>query len=184
MESERPPDVERAAERLQRPRTRAALTAKRALDLVLAVAMLVALLPLLVLILLLLAGTEGWTERRVRLGRAGRPVRLVRFRALPGRVGRTLERAGARELPLLIAVAGGRLSFVGPRALAPGTNPGFTGPRRLMAPGLTGPAQRWATDAVTAEELDDGYVERWSLGADLRMLVCCRCGRPRATLRS
>ena len=108
----------------------------------------------------------------MRLGRHGRPVVLTRFRELPGGAfGRALERIGARELPLLFAVLRGRLSFVGPRALPPGTGSGHTGPRRLMAPGLTGPgAARRATAAADAA-LDDAYVESWTLWGDARLLV-------------
>jgi lipopolysaccharide/colanic/teichoic acid biosynthesis glycosyltransferase len=175
---ERPPDVARAAERLDRPRARMSLIAKRAMDLVLAVTMLVALVPLIVFVaLLLLADDEGWVEQRMRLGRDGRPLDLWRFRPLPGRLGHVLERAGAREVPLLVAVLGGRLSLVGPRVVPPGTGAGHTGPRRLMAPGLIGPAQRWATDAEMASQLDDAYVEGWSLRGDVKLLACVRCRR-------
>jgi lipopolysaccharide/colanic/teichoic acid biosynthesis glycosyltransferase len=140
---ERPPDVARAHEHLVRPRTRFRLAAKRGLDFVLALAMLVALAPMIVLALVLLLGDrEGWIERRERLGRECRTLKLWRFRPLPGRLGRTLERAGVRELPLLLSVLSGRLSFVGPRALPPGAGALYTGPRRLMAPGLIGPALR------------------------------------------
>jgi lipopolysaccharide/colanic/teichoic acid biosynthesis glycosyltransferase len=166
---ERLPDVEQAAERLRRPRARVRLGVKRALDLTVALAMLVALLPVLALVtLMLLSARQGWLEPRERLGRDGSPLRLWRFCRPPGALGGALERIGARELPLLFAVAGGRLSFVGPRALPP--DEGFGGPRRLMAPGLIGPAQRWATDAETAARLDDAYVEEWSLAGDLKLL--------------
>lgn len=172
---ERPPDVARAAERLTRPHARASLAAKRGVDLVLALTMLVALLPVIALAALLLIGDDdGWIERRPRLGRDGRPLRLWRFRPLPGPIGRALEKIGVRELPLLLQVVGGRLSFVGPRALPPGEGAGYTGPRRLMAPGLIGPAQRWAIDAESASELDDSYVEEWSLLGDLKLLVSRR----------
>lgn len=177
MERRESPDVERAARRLARPAARVALLLKRTADVVLALVMMVALLPvlLLVLALLLFAGDGGWIEKRQRLGRNGRTVTLTRFCALPGgAVGHWLERAGARELPLLFAVLRGKLSFVGPRALAPGTGAGYTGPRRLMAPGLVGPAQRSLPSAEEADRLDDAYVERWSLWADLRLLA----GRP------
>jgi lipopolysaccharide/colanic/teichoic acid biosynthesis glycosyltransferase len=170
----RSPDVERAARRLARPAVRAALTLKRLGDVLLAVTMLIALLPVLVAVLLLLlfAGDGTWIEKRQRLGRNGRKVNLARFRELPGgSFGRALERAGARELPLLFAVARGKLSFVGPRALPPGTGAGFTGPRRLMAPGLTGPAQRGFSSAEEADRLDDAYVEHWSLWVDARLLA-------------
>ncbi len=58
-EHDRSPDVERAAERLSRPRARTALVAKRTLDVVLAVAMLAALLPLLVVVFAMLAFGSG-----------------------------------------------------------------------------------------------------------------------------
>ena len=176
-QEDRSPDVARAAQRLAKPRARASLALKRLLDVVLALVMLVALLPVLVVVLLLLAfAGDGWIEQRTRLGRNGRSIVLTRFRELPGgAVGHTLERIGARELPLLLSVLRGRLSFVGPRATAPGTGAGYTGPRRLMAPGLTGPAQRASHDpAADADSLDDAYVANWSLWRDARLLF----GRP------
>ena len=170
-QEDRSPDVARAAQRLARPRARAALALKRLLDVVLALVMMVALLPLLVIVVLLLAfAGDGWIEKRTRLGRNGRSIVLTRFRELPGGAfGRGLERIGARELPLLLAVLRGRLSFVGPRAMPPGTGAGYTGPRRLMAPGLTGPAQRQGEDC-DADALDDDYVANWTLSRDARLL--------------
>jgi lipopolysaccharide/colanic/teichoic acid biosynthesis glycosyltransferase len=166
---ERSPDVARAADRLARPATRMALFVKRTADVVLSLLMLVALIPLFALVwgLLAFAG-EGYLEQRTRLGRDGQMVVLRRFRALPGGgFGKLLERIGARELPVLFAVLGGRLSFVGPSVVAPGTLSGHTGPRRLMAPGLTGPTQR----GCGGIELDDVYVERWTLWVDAQMLA-------------
>jgi lipopolysaccharide/colanic/teichoic acid biosynthesis glycosyltransferase len=172
MERAQSPDVEQAARRLRAPRARGALAAKRALDVLLAGTMLLALAPVLGLVLALLGLTGGgWLEPRMRLGRDGRPIRLYRFRALPGALGRALERLGARELPVLLAVLFGRLSFVGPRALPPGTEAGYTGPRRLMAPGLIGPGQRCGDDGTVAARLDDAYVAGWSLWGDVRLLV-------------
>src|SRR5262245_55279507 len=128
---DRSPDVERAAERLGRPHARVALFVKRLADITLALVMLVALLPVWLAVVLLLAfAGDGWIEKRTRLGRDGRSVVLWRFHELPGGAfGRGLERIGARELPLLLAVLAGRLSFVGPRAVSPGTAAGYTGPR-------------------------------------------------------
>ena len=171
---DRSPDVERAARRLSRPRARAALVAKRALDIWLSVVMLVALLPLFAVVLTLLAfAGEGYLERRPRLGRQGKRVMISRFHPLPGGgFGRALEKLGARELPLLWAVLRGRLSFVGPRMVAPSNSSGHTGPRRLMAPGLTGPAQRGCNGGAEPD-LDDAYVERWTLWID----ACLMAGR-------
>lgn len=147
------------------------LALKRLCDVLLALVMLVALLPLLIVVVLLLAfAGNRFFEKRERLGRNGRSVVLVRFGELPGGAfGRGLERIGARELPLLLAVLRGRLSFVGPRALPPGTGSGYTGPRRLMAPGLIGPAQRGG-DGRDADSLDDAYVANWSLWRDAQLL--------------
>jgi lipopolysaccharide/colanic/teichoic acid biosynthesis glycosyltransferase len=173
MEHARSPDVEQAARRLRRPRARGALALKRALDVLLAAVMLAALSPLLLLVVAVLVGGAGgdWLETRVRLGRDGRPIRLYRFRELPGTLGRALERLGAREAPLLLSVISGRLSFVGPRPLPAGIDAGHTGPRRLMAPGLIGPAQRWGDDGPAGRDLDDAYVAEWSLWGDVRLLA-------------
>jgi lipopolysaccharide/colanic/teichoic acid biosynthesis glycosyltransferase len=170
-QEDRSPDVARAAQRLGRPRARVALALKRVLDIALAVVMLVALLPLLLVVALLLAfAGDGWIEKRMRLGRDGRSIVLTRFRELPGGAfGRALEWIGARELPVLLAVLRGRVSFVGPRALAPGTGAGYTGPRRLMAPGLIGPAQRDGGGGDAAA-LDDDYVSNWTLWRDAQLL--------------
>jgi lipopolysaccharide/colanic/teichoic acid biosynthesis glycosyltransferase len=173
------PQVGRAAQRLARPHARLALGAKRAFDVVVAAAMLAALAPVAALIgVLLLPDDDGWLERRVRVGRDGRPLRLARFRPLPGRLGQALERLGARELPLLVAVLGGRLSFVGPRALPPGAELDDGAPRRLLAPGLIGPAQSYEAESERGAELEDAYVEEWSLLGDLRLLAG---GRRRAS---
>jgi lipopolysaccharide/colanic/teichoic acid biosynthesis glycosyltransferase len=175
-QEDRSPDVARAAQRLAKPRARLSLGLKRLLDVVLALVMLLALLPVLLAVVLLLAfAGDGWIEKRMRLGRDGRSIVLTRFRELPGGAfGRALERIGARELPVLLAVLRGRLSFVGPRATAPGTGAGYTGPRRLMAPGLIGPAQRSGDNDAAADSLDDAYVANWSLWRDARLLF----GRP------
>jgi len=126
---------------------------------------------------LLLGDDEGWVEHRARLGRDGRALRLWRFRRLPGRLGQWLDRVGARELPLLVSVLTGQLSFVGPRALPMGSGARHTGPRRLMAPGLTGPAQLGCPFEGSGNALDDAYVVRWTLRGDAAMLFR-RCPRP------
>jgi lipopolysaccharide/colanic/teichoic acid biosynthesis glycosyltransferase len=167
---ERPRDVSRAAERLRRPHARAQLAVKRTFDVLVALLLLVALTPLTMLIVVSLPfGREGWLESRARLGRDGRTVMLRRFRRPPGALGRGLELIGAREVPVLVAVAAGRMSFVGPRALVPGTP--ALGARSLMAPGLLGPAQRRAADGASAAALDDAYVEEWTLLGDAKLLL-------------
>src|SRR5262245_17130912 len=115
---ERPPNVAGASDRLSGSHARMRLAAKRALDVVLALAMLAALAPFVaVAALLRLIDDDGWFERCERVGRDGRRLALWRFRRLPGPLGRALERIGVRNVPMLIAVLGGRMSLVGPRAL-------------------------------------------------------------------
>jgi lipopolysaccharide/colanic/teichoic acid biosynthesis glycosyltransferase len=167
---QRPPDVSRAAERLRRPHARALLAVKRASDILLASLLLLALVPVAALLALLLAfGRTGWLESRERVGRDGRTLRLWRFHRPPGALGRGLERIGAREIPVLVTVAAGKLSFVGPRVLLPGAP--ALGPRSLMAPGLLGPAQRGGAGSDSAAALDDAYVEEWTLLGDAKLLL-------------
>lgn len=171
----RPPDVEKAARRLRRPWSRVALAGKRVLDVALAIAMLIVLAPVGLLVAVLLLAEEGeWTELRVRIGRDGRLLRLRRFRPLPGRIGEVLERAGVRDLPLLISVIAGDMSLVGPRPLPPQLSAEQGGVPRLMAPGLTGPAQQWANDPESAAELDEAYVREWTLRGDVLLLARMR----------
>ena len=110
--------------------------------------------------------TAGWSSAPGSAG-TGAPWSCRAFASFRARSAACLARIGARELPLLFAVLRGRLSFVGPRALPAGTGYGHTGPRRLMAPGLTGPAQR----GCGHESLDDAYVQGWTLWVDALLLV-------------
>ena len=99
---------------------------------------------------------------------------LTRFRELPGgAVGRWLERAGARELPLLLTVLRGRLSFVGPRVVAARDRRRTHRAATADGAGPDRPAQLGAS-ADTA--LDDAYVERWSLWNDAQLLAGRRPG--------
>ena len=131
------------------------------------------------LLLLAFAG-EGWIERRVRLGRHGRPVVLTPLpraarRGVRARRWSASARASCRCCSRSLR---GRLSFVGPRALPPGTGAGHTGPRRLMAPGLTGPAQRGCADGDRRRSSSTTPTSSsWSLWVDARMLAG-RCPKP------
>lgn len=161
--------VSAAAARLARPRVRCGLALKRGADLLLALLALLATLPLTFVTAALLVGhDDGWFESRTRIGRGGAAIPLLRFHQPVGAAGRLLERTGALDLPLLLAVVAGRMSLVGPRALAPDADLRAAGARLLMAPGLIGPGQR--TDGP-GSELDDGYVEHWSPLTDLRLLL-------------
>ena len=184
---------------------------KRALDLVLVLAVLPLVLPLGVLIALAVfassRGTVLFGQDRVGLG--GRTFKMYKFRTmhreaeqllqqdprlwdeyvsngfkLPReldrrvtRVGRFLRRSSLDELPQILNVLAGTMSLVGPRPVVPAEVDNY-GDRRnaylSVRPGITGAWQvngRSDIDYPERVEIDAGYVERWSLGLDVRILA-------------
>jgi exopolysaccharide biosynthesis polyprenyl glycosylphosphotransferase len=92
-------------------------------------------------------------------------------------VGRRLRRASLDELPQLWNVLRGEMSLVGPRPLPvyeAGQLKGAQRRRLAMRPGITGLWQVNGRSAVDFEEwmqLDQAYVDRWSLALDLKILL-------------
>jgi len=93
------------------------------------------------------------------------------------RVGRVLRRYSLDELPQLWNVLKGEMSLVGPR---PHPLDDFSGyaiehlPRLDVVPGITGLWQVTARRNPSFQagmNLDIEYIERWSLGMDLRILI-------------
>jgi exopolysaccharide biosynthesis polyprenyl glycosylphosphotransferase len=104
------------------------------------------------------------------------------------RLGHWLRRTSLDELPQLFNVLRGEMSLVGPRPHAPGTRAGaqtfeqaidLYGVRHRLKPGMTGLAQirgqRGGTEHPEALRQrvasDFEYVERWSPGLDLAILL-------------
>lgn len=93
------------------------------------------------------------------------------------RIGRVLRRFSLDELPQLFNVLAGSMSLVGPRPALPSEVDSYESHvrRRLkVLPGLTGLWQVSGRSLLTWEQtvrLDLGYVENWSIGMDLRILV-------------
>ena len=128
-----------------------------------------------------------------RPGLGGRPFRLYKFRTMRNAngpdgqplpdaqrltaLGRFLRRASLDELPQLWNVLRGELSLVGPRPLLMEYLPRYSpeqARRHLVKPGITGWAQVNGRNAISWEEkfaLDVWYVEHWSLGLDLKILL-------------
>jgi lipopolysaccharide/colanic/teichoic acid biosynthesis glycosyltransferase len=170
----------------------------RALDVVMAAALLVVTAPLLavaaVAIRLESRGPVFYRQRRV--GRHGDPFELLKLRTMvPGaeamgagiyvlegdpritRVGRLLRRFSFDELPNLINVLRGDMAIVGPRPTVQEQVDRYTERqlRRLeVRPGITGWAQikgRTSLPWPDRIELDVWYVEHRSLRLDLRILA-------------
>jgi exopolysaccharide biosynthesis polyprenyl glycosylphosphotransferase len=187
--------------------------AKRAEDILLAVgALAVAAVPMLLVALAVRLDSPGPVLfRQRRTGFNNRDFYVLKFRTMHTDqtdhearvqvsagdprvtpVGAILRRTSLDELPQLLNVLWGEMSFVGPRPHAPGTRAaGRTfeevaeryAARHRMKPGLTGLAQvrGWRGPTETEEKLlrrveaDLEYVETWSLWLDaviiLRTLV-------------
>ncbi|MBE0596459.1 MAG: sugar transferase [Desulfuromonadales bacterium] len=168
---------------------------KRVVDLLIGVPVLVALLPVLGLIALLVRFWIGAPVifRQVRPGLNTRAFTLYKFRTMTDTrdpagellpdgerltsLGRFLRVTSLDELPEFFNVVRGDLSLVGPRPLLTRYLPYYTERERLrhaVRPGLTGWAQIHGRNHVPWDErlaLDLWYVENWSLGLDLRILL-------------
>jgi exopolysaccharide biosynthesis polyprenyl glycosylphosphotransferase len=93
------------------------------------------------------------------------------------RVGRLLRKLSLDELPQLLNVLKGDMSLVGPRPLPVYEASRIKGEQRrrlAMRPGITGLWQVSGRNAVDFEgwmQMDLFYVDRWSFGLDLRILL-------------
>lgn len=165
---------------------------KRVLDIVLASVLLVALSPLLALVAALVAFDVGfpvifWQQRP---GRHGVLFKLYKFRTMAAahdslgqrvpdhlrwkRTGAFLRRYRIDELPQLVNILRGEMSFVGPRPLLALDQPAGTRLRLLVKPGLSGWAQINGGRSVSMGEkvaLDLWYMRNASLVLDARILL-------------
>jgi len=93
------------------------------------------------------------------------------------RIGRLLRRLSIDELPQLWNVLRGDMSLVGPRPLILAEHAhvsDWAGRRLDLRPGITGLWQVLGRDGIPFEEmvrLDYVYVNSWSLGGDVRLLL-------------
>jgi lipopolysaccharide/colanic/teichoic acid biosynthesis glycosyltransferase len=158
---------------------------KGVVDRVAAAVLIVVFLPLIVVVYLTLRFTGGpGIVRQARVGRNGRPFRMLTFRSAAGktghavRFGQWLRRYDVDELPRLFNVLSGSMSLVGPRPPRPEevVNDTIDAPRRLrVKPGLTGLWLLSGHVGLTWEEsvqLEARYVENWSLALDT--LILCK----------
>ncbi len=156
------------------PPSAGAMACKRAFDIVCSLLGLIVLSPLLLVVSLLVAVTSpgGVFFRQERIGKGGKPFRIFKFRSMrkdnvglkitTGNdsritpVGRFLRKSKIDELPQLINVLVGDMSFVGPRPEVADYVDLYTPYQRqvlLVRPGITGLASirfRNENDLLTA----------------------------------
>jgi lipopolysaccharide/colanic/teichoic acid biosynthesis glycosyltransferase len=171
---------------------------KRIVDAAGAAVLLVVLSPLLLAIgLAVKASSPGeviFHQRRV--GRGGRVFTIYKFRTMvrdaprsplgtycyadDPRVtplGRLLRATSLDELPQLVNVLAGDMSFVGPRPDLPQHVERYSAAQRRrldVRPGITGWAQVNGRNGIPWEEriaLDLDYLDRWSLALDARVVA-------------
>ncbi len=188
---------------LQAPRRRFSDLLSRTSDVAISLAFLVFTLPLMLLVALLvrLSGPGPVLYRQERVGLGGRPFTLLKFRSMRAdaelrgpawatqrdprvtRVGSFLRRTRIDELPQLINVLGGAMSFIGPRPERPhfveqlaDAIPHYR-ERARVKPGLTGWAQvnfpygASVEDARVKLSYDLYYVKHRGVLLDLAILV-------------
>lgn len=170
---------------------------KRCFDFVVGSVACIVAVPLIVVLAVVVATTLKANPLFVqeRVGRDGRPFRILKLRTLPPwapayadkhairgvatpRVCRMLRASHLDELPQLLLVPIGRLSLVGPRPELrfgiDGADPQFAELRTSVPQGCTG---LWQISDRTNEllhetpEFDRLYVERWSLRMDAWILA-------------
>ena len=167
---------------------------KRALDFSLSAVLLVILSPLLTIVGLLALVFQGRPILfvQVRPGLDERPFRLLKFRTMDRnniasvsqseekrttRFGKILRALSLDELPQLINIVRGEMSFVGPRPLLMEYLPLYSNHqkrRQNARPGLTGLAQINGRNQVPWERrlaLDVVYADNQSLAMDVRIVL-------------
>ena len=166
--------------------------AKRLLDVVAALILILWLLPLLLLAAFMVLLDVGspvlfWQQRA---GQGGRELQFYKLRTLrppfdrtgqripEGRrlswIGRLLRQTRIDELPQVLNVLVGDMSLIGPRPLLPRDQPPSWALRLTVRPGITGWAQvngGTSLSPTEKEALDIWYIRNASLWVDLRIIV-------------
>lgn len=153
-------------------------------DVSVAVLLLVAVSPVMLLVAGILSFyAEPVLFRHRRPGYEGKPFFLIKFRSLSSSnsrrfaFGQFLRKTSLDELPQLINIIKGEMSFVGPRPLLEAYLDLYSEEehqRHWVKPGVTGWAQVNGRNVLKLEEkvkMDIWYVHHVSLKTDLRILL-------------
>jgi lipopolysaccharide/colanic/teichoic acid biosynthesis glycosyltransferase len=167
---------------------------KRLFDLLLSFLLLVLLSPILIILSILVAFFHGkpilFKQKRPGLG--GNIFTILKFRTMRDRrddhgnllpdaerltqFGRFLRSTSLDELPELINILKGEMSFVGPRPLLIEYLPLYSSEqsrRHAVLPGMTGWAQVHGRNILSWQEKFDHdiwYVDHWSFWLDIKIL--------------
>ncbi|MBE9468866.1 MAG: sugar transferase [Bacteroidetes bacterium] len=184
---------------------------KETFDYILAVISFIVLLPILIIVVFLILITMGWPflYSQHRIGQNGKSFRLYKFRTMNkaksdisvsaseleriSRLGHFLRKTKIDELPELLNIIRGDMSFVGTRPDVPGYADKLKGDDRIildLKPGLTGPA---SLKYVNEEELlskvenpikyndevifpdkvriNKAYMKDWSFWLDIKIII-------------
>lgn len=165
---------------------------KRVLDFCLALALIVLLAPVALVVALIVMFDVGlpvvfW---QVRPGRFTTPFKLFKFRTMraahaadgsvipdakrTSKIGHFLRRTRLDELPQLLHILTGQMSFVGPRPLLPVDQDESAQARLIARPGLTGWAQVVGGRTISVSDkalLDVWYVRNASLALDVYIML-------------
>lgn len=172
---------------------------KDSLDFLLALVMLIALMPLqlAIAILILLDSTGSSFFRQQRVGMHGRLFTIYKFRTMKvgapclsteemqrlgadpsTRIGKILRKTSLDELPQLLNILKGEMSFIGPRPALPSQS--VVNNRRFqlgadgVKPGITGLAQVMGRDELDDEtkvQYDADYCANQSLLLDAKIML-------------
>lgn len=166
---------------------------KRILDFLLAVILLILLMPLMILIAIVIKVDSPGPVlfKQERVGKKGKRFKILKFRSMVAsndiddrsckdeytRVGRFLRRLSLDELPQLINVVIGQMSFVGPRpwVVEYWTNMNVEERERSkVLPGITGLAQVKGRNGISIFQkiqYDLIYVENYSFQQDVKVVI-------------
>lgn len=168
---------------------------KRTLDLTIAISALLILSPIFILLLLILTvyykGSPFFLQERP--GRYGKIFSVIKFKSMINKydsdgkllpdvqritpIGVFLRRTSLDEIPQLLNVLKGEMSFIGPRPLLVRYLPCYSErelTRHQVRPGMTGLAQISGRNYLNWDErleLDAQYVERLSFKMDLNIII-------------
>ncbi|EEW7548988.1 sugar transferase [Escherichia coli] len=170
---------------------------KRAFDFLVSLLLLIVLFPILVIISIIIAFDGGnIIYRQKRVGINGKEFDIYKFRSMVKnadkiggfstqssdpritKIGAILRRTSLDELPQLLNVLLGQMSFVGPRPNVPAQysqySPVDWNKRNTVKPGITGLAQAKLRSLATFDQrlqLDLEYVDTQSFFLDIKILV-------------